>query len=473
MVTPMLGALNPLSGLTLRLILLAARLGALVRAPLVLPRLALPFTPALAAPALTLYLLLAGLTLPLALSLSLPLLASGLTALLRAALLPPGALLALARRALARSSLPFTLWLPLTPALAAALTTLALGLSLAGAATLGPAGLLTPAAARRLHRAARPFCGPLTLRATAASARRTLALAPLLGRPILPLDRAIDQADSLSDTGTHARLLISANADGRHGPVLEFRHFRHDVIRRQRRRHIAWSERRVLLGRLVCLLLVPQAAHQPTAEAGNLRWVEGEVLVLRHPDGDRCEVAQEACAAQNTATRADAAQELGLVTDANLAHLNPRPEDASQIPYQLTKIDSTFGSKVEDDFRAIKCIFHVDQVHIETVSLDLLLSDTKGFVLFALVFRRHYGVLLSAHAQHFLQGLNHLIFIDVLRAHGHFAIFHAPGGFHHHIFARSDLILRRVEVVDLACLLKTHPDNANHSVTSLAVKPHG
>ena len=43
----------------------------------------------------------------------------------------------------------------------------------------------------------------------------------------------------------------------------------------------------------VALALVFQAAHEPSADPRDLRRVEGEVLLLRHADGDGHEVIEE------------------------------------------------------------------------------------------------------------------------------------------------------------------------------------
>src|SRR4030042_898915 len=55
----------------------------------------------------------------------------------------------------------------------------------------------------------------------------------------------------------------------------------------------------------VRIVLVDQAAHQPPADPGELRRVERQLLVLRHLDRDRLEVAQEGRAAELPAARSE------------------------------------------------------------------------------------------------------------------------------------------------------------------------
>src|SRR5262245_7004693 len=72
--------------------------------------------------------------------------------------------------------------------------------------------------------------------------------------------------------------------------------------------------------------LVPQAALQAAAQPRQLRRVETEVLLLRHLDRDWLEGLQEGRAAQRPAAGAVAADHLGFVADADLAHLDARAE---------------------------------------------------------------------------------------------------------------------------------------------------
>src|SRR5215510_14647304 len=70
--------------------------------------------------------------------------------------------------------------------------------------------------------------------------------------------------------------------------------------------------------------LVPQAALQAAAQARQLRRIETEVLLLRHLDRDRLEGLKKRGAAERTAAGAVAADYLGFVADAALAHLQGR-----------------------------------------------------------------------------------------------------------------------------------------------------
>src|SRR5699024_12346069 len=81
---------------------------------------------------------------------------------------------------------------------------------------------------------------------------------------------------------------------------------------------------------LVGGLLIPQAAHQAAAAAADLGGVEGEALLLGHPDGDGLEVPQKAAAAEGLAEQADATHHLAIVTHADLAQIDPHMDGAGQ-----------------------------------------------------------------------------------------------------------------------------------------------
>ena len=84
--------------------------------------------------------------------------------------------------------------------------------------------------------------------------------------------------------------------------------------------------------------LVAQAAFQAAAHARQLRRVQAEVLLLGHLDRHRLERLQPGRAAQRAAAGAVAAEHLGFVAHADLAHLDAHPEMRGQIAHQLAEV---------------------------------------------------------------------------------------------------------------------------------------
>jgi hypothetical protein len=74
-------------------------------------------------------------------------------------------------------------------------------------------------------------------------------------------------------------------------------------------------------------------------------------------DGDGHKVFQPGRTAEFSAADANAAQQAGLVPDANLAHLDPDAKAVSQVLHELAKIDAPLGGEKEGRFAAIEGVF--------------------------------------------------------------------------------------------------------------------
>src|SRR5690349_7520485 len=97
--------------------------------------------------------------------------------------------------------------------------------------------------------------------------------------------------------------------------------------------------------------LIAQAALQAAAESRELRRIEAQVLLLGHFDRDRLERLQERRAADRTAARAVAADDLRLVAHADLPHLDSGAELARELPDQLAEVNSRVGREIENQLR--------------------------------------------------------------------------------------------------------------------------
>ena len=155
-----------------------------------------------------------------------------------------------------------------------------------------------------------------------------------------------------------------------------------------------------LLSILIGVLLIFQAAHQPSAGAGDLGGIQAEILGLGHLDGDGQEPVQKLGAAEGPPADAETAHHFGLVPDADLTQLDPGPEHAGQIPHQLPEVHPTIGGKEENDLTAVKAGRYVHQLHFQTVIRDLLLADVEGLALFFSVVIYGAAVGVSGQPQH-------------------------------------------------------------------------
>src|SRR6476646_9646227 len=131
--------------------------------------------------------------------------------------------------------------------------------------------------------------------------------------------------------------------------------------------------------------LVAQAALQPSAQPGQLRWVEAQVLLLGHLDRDRLEGLQERRAAERPAARAVAAVHLRFVAHADLPHLDPRAELRCQLADQFAEIDAPVGGEIEDQLRAVERLFDAGELHAEAALANLEQRDPVRLLLAMLV----------------------------------------------------------------------------------------
>ena len=86
-------------------------------------------------------------------------------------------------------------------------------------------------------------------------------------------------------------------------------------------------------------------------------------------------------AAKRSAADAVAAQDLGLVADADLAQLDPCAENAGEVLDQVAEIHPSVRGKVEQHLTVVESVLGVDQLHIEAMSQDLLLADAVSLFL--------------------------------------------------------------------------------------------
>src|SRR5258708_7119917 len=100
---------------------------------------------------------------------------------------------------------------------------------------------------------------------------------------------------------------------------------------------------------LIGLELVDETALEASAHAGELRHVEREVLLLRHPDRDVRELVEPRRAAELATAGSDAGEDLGLVARAKPADLDPRAELRRELDAERGKVDPGRLGRIEDD----------------------------------------------------------------------------------------------------------------------------
>src|SRR5258708_36336589 len=103
-----------------------------------------------------------------------------------------------------------------------------------------------------------------------------------------------------------------------------------------------------LAGLHVEVVLVTQTAEQPAAAARDLGRIERQVLILVDREADRPQLRQPAGAAVLAAAAPYAVEPLGLVSSADLTHLDPRGEQARQGAHQRAAIHALLGREIHE-----------------------------------------------------------------------------------------------------------------------------
>src|SRR5699024_3287947 len=179
-------------------------------------------------------------------------------------------------------------------------------------------------------------------------------------------------------------------------------------------------------------------------------------------DGNRSELRQIGMAAEGTAADTDASQDFGLIPDADLAQFNPGLEDRGQILYQFPEVHPPVRGNIEQDFVVVKGVFRVDELHVQIVGGDLLLTDLKSLLLFPSIALLPGIVLGGGNADHFFQRLHDPAVLHLPGAQNYTAVLHASGCLYDYVISRFDVQRFRTEVVDLPHVAKSHSDNCSH-----------
>ena len=90
-------------------------------------------------------------------------------------------------------------------------------------------------------------------------------------------------------------------------------------------------------------------------------------------------------AAELASAGAEATDHAGLVTGADLTHLDPRMEPLRQVPNEGAKIDALLGREVEHGLAAIESVVDPDQTQVEPHVTAHLGEDLLGLSLLAAI----------------------------------------------------------------------------------------
>jgi hypothetical protein len=158
----------------------------------------------------------------------------------------------------------------------------------------------------------------------------------------------------------------------------------HDAVALQAR-HRAADLGKPALQLEIRVVLVAQAALETPAHAGELRRVQREPLLLRHPDRHRLELPEPGRAAELAPARPDAAQHLRLVARADLLHLDAGVETGREVAHELAEVDAALGAEVEDRLARVEQVVDLHELHRQPAGLDAGETEPMGLAFALLV----------------------------------------------------------------------------------------
>ena len=210
------------------------------------------------------------------------------------------------------------------------------------------------------------------------------------------------------------------------------------------------------------ILFIFQAAHQPPAHAGNLRGVQGKALLLGHFDGDGLKIAQKSGAAQRATAQPQPAHHLCFVAHADLAQLDARAENGSQILDQHAEIHALVGCKIEQNLGIVERVLAADQLHLQLMLGDFFLADGQRFLFLGLIFKVMLRVLRRSDTNDLFKRRGNQFVAHLAHAGNHLAVFHAAHGFYNHRVAGGGPKGAGIKIIKLACVPETNADYTCH-----------
>ena len=68
----------------------------------------------------------------------------------------------------------------------------------------------------------------------------------------------------------------------------------------------------------------------------------------------------------------EAAGYLGLVSRADLLHLDAHPQRVGEVAHEIAKVDTVFSDEIKDRLAPVECVIDVDQLHRHPALVDAL-----------------------------------------------------------------------------------------------------
>ena len=115
---------------------------------------------------------------------------------------------------------------------------------------------------------------------------------------------------------------------------------------------------------LVIVMLITHATHQTSADTGDFRRIQSQILLFHHADTNGRKLVQPVTAATLSTAGRKSFDYFGLIAHTNLTQFYSCFKNSGQISYKSTEINPLLRGKVEKKFFSIGKIFHINQLHL-------------------------------------------------------------------------------------------------------------
>ena len=168
------------------------------------------------------------------------------------------------------------------------------------------------------------------------------------------------------------------------------------------------------------------------------------------------------CASADT----DAADDLGLVTDSDLAQLDPRLKYTGKILDQLSEIDSAVRRKVKQYFIVIKSIFRIDQLHFQLMLRYFLQTDLKSILFLPSVICFLFIIAFTGNTQYRLKRLDNLLILHIFRIAYDRSVLHASGSLYDNMISFFNRKLHRIKIIYFPRRAETYSYYSCHNLST-------
>ncbi len=210
------------------------------------------------------------------------------------------------------------------------------------------------------------------------------------------------------------------------------------------------------------LVFVRETTHKFAAKSADLGGIKRKTLILRHFDGDVRKLAHMIGTAARSSARRDSAQHFALVASTDLAQFYARMKSRREFSYEVAKINSIIGGKIDNQFCSVKRIFRVDRLHIKFTRRYLFGGDAHNFVVLLLELSHFCLIAVRRKTNYRLKRLNDFVLADFARQQRNRRVFESLRGFDDYAISLRIVKFACLEIINLGAFFEFYSNDFRH-----------